>query len=66
MKSGGLNILEPSGFVQACNGIALALESEFPWEKRRLILLMAVTDVDCDGHNQHINTLPGKNAGFNV
>jgi hypothetical protein len=25
LKSGSLNLLEPSGFVQACNGIALPL-----------------------------------------
>jgi hypothetical protein len=31
LKSGSLNLLEPSGLIKACNGIALALSSFFPY-----------------------------------
>jgi len=36
MKSGSLNFLEPSGPVQACNGIALPLHFTFFLETEKL------------------------------
>ena len=33
MKSGSLNLLEPSGPVQGCNGTALPLQSVLPYEQ---------------------------------
>jgi hypothetical protein len=34
LKSGSLNILEPSGLVQACNGIALRLTNKLSFVLR--------------------------------
>ena len=36
LKSGSLNLLEPSGPVQACNGIALSLSCLY-WHTQRLV-----------------------------
>jgi len=33
LKSGSLNLLEPSGPVQACNGIALPLPLPLPYSR---------------------------------
>jgi hypothetical protein len=37
LKSGGLNLLEPSGPVQACNGIALPLPLPFNISRRGMV-----------------------------
>ena len=43
MKSGSLNLLEPSGTVRACNGIALPLPIPFiRLVSRQIVLLSAL------------------------
>jgi hypothetical protein len=44
-KSGGLNLLEPCGPVQACNGTAAAFYSELQCFKHILIVHRAVNVV---------------------
>jgi hypothetical protein len=44
LKSGSLNLLEPSGPVKACNGIALTISSDYTENMERIL-----TDVGDDG-----------------
>jgi len=41
MKSGSLNLLEPSGPVQACNGIALPHSTSFTYRRKHYMLTAA-------------------------
>jgi len=42
LKSGSLNLLEPSGPVQACNGIALPLPLPLPTLRNRKLNMLSL------------------------
>jgi hypothetical protein len=59
LKSGNLNLLEPSGPVKACNGVALALLYLY----LTVPLLLALVSASVDHHQANIYKKNLKNAG---
>ena len=55
MKSGSLNLLEPSGPVQTCNGIALPLPSQSTAKKKKLFSYQLNNNLS-DAHKTHAFT----------
>jgi len=62
LKSGSLNLLEPTGPVQVCNGIALPFSSK-RWNDEQVIKLLEEKSLNATTHThtQTGNTLGGEN-----
>jgi hypothetical protein len=66
LKSGSLNLLEPSGSVKACNGIALPYLKEHSQvcitKTNQLVMFGAVIAARYGHQNKHIKELYGLNT----